>query len=148
MGLKISFQGMGVAVGDYDNDGYDDLLLTGVGGSPALSQRGRKEFIDATRAAGVGGAGWSTSAAWLDYDNDGKLDLFVCHYLMDDGRGHLLRRQVKIYCTPEAYPGESCRLYHNQGHGRFKDVTAQAGIRADRGKALGVCTVDSTMMEG
>ena len=143
MGLNISMQGMGVAIGDYDNDGYDDILLTGVGGNRLLHNAGGKRFTDVTALSGVGGSGWSTSAAWVDYDNDGKLDLFVCHYC----KWSLVKDiycggQVKIYCTPEAYPGESCRLYHNEGHGHFKDVTQQAGLLNDRGKALGICTVD------
>src|SRR5262249_11245679 len=81
MGLDISLQGMGVAVGDYDNDGWDDLLLTGVGGNRLFHNESGKRFVETTDRAGVRGTGWSTSAAWLDYDNDGKLDLFVCHYL-------------------------------------------------------------------
>ena len=143
MGLNVSMQGLGVAVGDYDNDGYDDVLITGVGGNRLFHNEGGKRFVDVTAASGVGGSGWSTSAAWVDYDNDGKLDLFVCHYCKWSQATDLYcGGQIKIYCTPEAYPGESCRLYHNLGNGRFQDVTKQAGIRMDRGKALGICTVD------
>ncbi|HLJ54074.1 MAG TPA: CRTAC1 family protein [Chthonomonadaceae bacterium] len=143
LGLNVSLQGMGVAVGDYDNDGFDDVLITGVGGNILFHNEGGKRFVDVTKSAGVGGSGWSTSAAWLDYDNDGRLDLFVCHYCKWSIKTDLYcGGQTKIYCTPEAYAGETCRLYHNEGHGRFKDVTNQAGIRIGRGKALGVCTVD------
>ena len=143
MGLNISLQGMGVAVGDYDNDGYDDILITGVGGNHLFHNEHGSRFTDVTKSAGVGESGWSTSAAWVDYDGDGKLDLFVCHYckwsISTDIR---CGGDEKIYCTPEAYPGETCRLYHNEGNGRFTDVTRRAGLWNDRGKSLGICTVD------
>jgi hypothetical protein len=178
MGLKVSLQGMGVAVGDYDNDGYDDLLITGVGGNHLFhneskvesrkskveralnAQRPRRSrtderqaqpmqspnariFHDVTKQAGVGGSGWSTSAAWLDYDNDGLLDLFVCHYVRWTPETDLFcGSQFKTYCTPTYYHGESCRLYHNDGGGHFSDVTKKAGIFNDNAKGLGVCTVD------
>jgi len=143
MGLRLSLQGMGAAVGDYDNDGYDDLIITGVGGNHLFHNEAGKKFVEVTANAGVGGSGWSTSAAWLDYDGDGLLDLFVCHYCKwSMATDRYCGGAVKIYCTPEAYPGESCKLYHNDGHGRFTDVTNRAGIRSDRGKALGVCTID------
>ena len=142
-GLQISMQGMGVAVGDYDNDGYDDLLITGVGGNRLFHNEKGRHFTDVTAQSGVGGTGWSTGAAWLDYDRDGRLDLFVCHYCKWTLQSDVYcGGEVKIYCTPEAYAGESCRLYHNEGGGRFTDVTRQAGLLSDKGKALGVCVTD------
>jgi hypothetical protein len=143
MGLDISLQGMGVAVGDYDNDGYDDLYITGVGGNRLLHNESGKGFKDVTKQAGVGGSGWSTSAAWVDIDNDGKLDLFVCHYIKwTPATDIYCGGQVKAYCTPISYPGESSRLYHNDGNGHFTDITRKAGLLNDSGKALGICTVD------
>ena len=143
MGLNLSMQGMGVAAGDYDNDGYEDIVITGVGGNRLFHNEAGKHFTDVTTLSGVGGAGWSTSAAWVDVDNDGKLDLFVCHYCKWSLKTDIYcGGQVKIYCTPEAYPGESCRLYHNDGNGRFTDVTKSAGLYNERGKALGVSAVD------
>jgi hypothetical protein len=143
MGLDVSLQGMGVAVGDFDNDGWDDVYITAVGGNHLFHNLGGKRFVDVTARAGVADGGWSTSAAWLDYDNDGRLDLFVCHYLRwsratDVRCGELLR----TYCNPRMYPGESCRLYHNEGGGHFKDVTRAAGLSNPNAKALGVCVVD------
>src|SRR5207248_757509 len=79
--LNVPMYGMGAAVGDYDGDGYDDLYVTGVGGSRLFHNDGGRRFTDVTRGAGVGGSGWATSAEWLDYDRDGRLDLFVCHYV-------------------------------------------------------------------
>ena len=143
MGLNISLQGMGVAVGDYDNDGYDDILITGLGGNHLFHNDHGAHFTDVTKSAGVGGSGWSTSAAWVDYDGDGKLDLFVCHYCKwSIAKDIYCGGQTKIYCTPKAYSGESCRLYHNEGNGRFTDVTKNAGIWNDRGKSLGICIAD------
>lgn len=143
MGLNVSLQGMGVAIGDYDNDGFDDILITGVGGNHLYHNDKGKRFTDVTSLSGVAGSGWSTSAAWVDFDGDGLLDLFVCHYCKWSLAGDIrCGGQDKIYCTPEAYPGETCRLYHNEGNGRFKDVTREAGIWNERGKALGISTVD------
>lgn len=143
MGLNISLQGMGAAVGDYDNDGWDDLLITGVGGNHLFHNDKGRHFTDVTARSGVAGAGWSTSAAWVDYDNDGKLDLFVCHYCKWTQQTDIYcGGEIKIYCTPEAYPGESSRLYHNDGNGHFTDVTKQAGVFNERGKSLGVSIVD------
>ena len=134
---------MGVAVGDYDNDGFDNLYITAAGGDHLFHNEGGKRFREVTTAAGVGGAGWSTSAAWLDYDNDGKLDLFVCHYVRwSPELEQFCGAKVKTYCTPTYYAGESCRLYHNDGNGHFSDVTERTGLLNPASKALGVCTVD------
>jgi hypothetical protein len=106
MGLNISMQGMGIAVGDYDNDGYDDLYITGVGGNRLLHNENGQGFKDVTAQAGVGDSGWSTSAAWVDIDNDGKLDLFVCHYIKwTPATDIYCGGQFKTYCTPISYPG-------------------------------------------
>ena len=142
-GLGVSLQGMGAAVGDFDNDGWEDLYITGVGGSRLFRNEGGKRFVDVTQQAGVGDSGWSTSAAWMDYDNDGLLDLFVCHYLKwTPATDVYCGTTEKIYCRPQEYPGESCRLFHNEGKGRFRDVTRQAGLYNPNSKGLGVCIID------
>jgi len=142
-GLNVSIQGMGVAIGDYDNDGFDDILITGVSDCRLFHNDGGKRFVDVTKSSGIRDAGWSTSAAWLDYDNDGKLDLFVCNYVRwSPATDVFCGVNVKTYCEPTVYSGDSCRLFHNEGSGRFKDVTKQAGIMTDQCKALGVCILD------
>lgn len=142
-GLDISLQGMGVAVGDFDNDGFDDIYITCLGGNRLFHNEGGKRFKDVTDQAGVRDGGWSTSAAWVDYDGDGRLDLFVCHYLKWTPATDLFcGTDHKVYCLPEKYNGESCRLFHNEGGGKFRDVTKEAGIWNDRGKGLGVCVTD------
>ncbi len=149
VGLDVPLFGMGIAVGDYDNDGYDDLFLTAVGKSRLLHNvsngRGGRKFVDVTAASGIADTGWSTSAAWLDYDRDGKLDLFVCHYVQWSPRTDVFASvdgTHKSYARPRDYLGESCRLYHNLGNGKFQDVTRQAGILNAHSKALGVAVCD------
>jgi hypothetical protein len=140
--------GMGGAVADYDNDGHDDLLITTLEGCRLFHNRDGKRFEEVTASAGVGGTGWATSAAWVDVDRDGLLDLFVCHYVKWspalDVYGSL-DGVHKSYTTPEKYRGETCRLFHNLGGGRFRDVTRTAGIFDTDAKALGVavCDVDA-----
>ncbi len=143
-GLNVSLQGMGVAVGDYDNDGREDVYVTGVGESRLFHNEGKGRFTDATRRAGVGDEGhWSTSAAWVDYDGDGRLDLFVCHYIRWSPRTDIFCGTTeKAYCRPQSYPGDSCRLFHNEGDGRFSDVSRKSGIWNENSKALGVCVCD------
>ncbi len=147
VGLNISCYAMGVAVGDYDNDGFDDLFITAVGHSILLHNvtdgHGGRKFVDVTVASGIRDVGWPTSAAWVDYDRDGRLDLFVCHYLQwtpptDQDCG----TSFKTYCGPQSYSGEPSRLYHNDGNGRFTDVTRRAGVYNSNSKALGVCVCD------
>ncbi len=142
-GLSVSLQGMGVTVGDYDNDGFDDLCITAVGGNRLFHNERGNRFVDVTKSSGVEGAGWSTSAAWLNYNGDSRLDLFVCHYVKwtPETDRHCGGR-VKGYCTPVYYEGESCRLYRNDGDGRFTDVTRAAGLYNDNSKALGVVAAD------
>lgn len=142
-GLEISLQGMGVTAGDYDNDGWGDLFITGVGGNWLFHNEGGKRFRDVTNEAGVRDSGWTTSAAWLDYDGDGKLDLFVDHYVKwSPATDVFCGTTHKTYCLPEVYSGESCKLFHNEGGGKFKDVTRAAGIWDDNAKGLGVCVTD------
>jgi len=151
-----SLYGMGVAVGDYDNDGKVDVLITGVGGCRLFHNEGGSHFRDVTTEAGVGGSSddWSTSAAFVDYDNDGRLDLFVCNYVrwskeLDLAANYTLTGVGRAYGPPMGFQGSFCKLYHNDGAGHFTDVSARAGIQvrnkdtgAPLGKALGVCPID------
>ncbi len=144
-GLDVQMYGMGCAVGDYDNDGYDDIYITALGHNYLFRNMGNGTFKDVTAKAGVGSSGFSTSAAWFDYDNDGKLDLVVDHYVdwsPATDKYCSLDGVHKSYCTPELYPGESITLYHNLGHGRFKDVTKAAGLYDPSDKALGIALID------
>lgn len=135
--------GMGVAVGDYDNNGFPDLYITGYGGNMLYRNNGNGTFTDVTREAGVGAAGWSASAGFFDYDNDGKLDLFVTRYLdWDIGHNLLCGAPFHSYCRPEKFGPVSNILYHNEGGGRFRDVSNTSGIAALKGKALGVAFND------
>lgn len=144
-GLDVQMYGMGCAVGDYDNDGYDDIYITALGHNYLFHNLGNGKFKDVTAQAGVGSSGFSTSAAWFDYDNDGKLDLVVDHYVdwsPATDKFCSLDETHKSYCTPEIYKGESITLYHNLGHGRFKDVTKAAGLYDPSDKALGIALID------
>ena len=144
-GLDIEIHGMGVAVGDYDNDGRDDLYITAVGGDHLFHNDGGGHFHDVTRESGIANVLFSASSAWLDYDKDGKLDLFVGNYVQWTQQGDLrcsLDGKAKSYCTPETYKGTSPKLYHNLGNGRFENVTAKAGLADPTSKALGVTVFD------
>ena len=144
-GLAIETYGLGCAVGDYDNDGYDDLYLTTVGSNHLFHNLGNGKFADVTAKAGVASPGFSASAVWFDYDNDGKLDLFVTHYIewsIEKDQYCTLDNKNKSYCTPQTYKGESSRLYHNKGNGVFEEVTKQAGLLDPTSKALGVALLD------
>jgi enediyne biosynthesis protein E4 len=144
-GLAIESYGLGCAVGDYDNDGFEDLYLTTVGSNHLFHNLGNGKFADVTAKAGVASPGFSASALWFDYDNDGKLDLFVTHYIewsMEKDQYCSLDNKNKSYCTPQTYKGESSRLYHNKGNGVFEDVTKRAGLLDPSGKALGVALLD------
>lgn len=144
-GLDVQMYGMGCTVGDYDNDGYDDLYVTALGHNYLFRNLGTGKFRDVTAEAGVGSSGFSTSAAWFDYDHDGKLDLVVDHYVdwsPETDKFCSLDGVHKSYCTPELYKGESITLYHNLGHGRFKDVTKAAGVYDPNDKALGIALLD------
>jgi hypothetical protein len=144
-GLAVQSYGMGCAVGDYDNDGFDDLYLTAVGSNHLYHNQGNGKFVDVTAKAGVASPGFSASAAWVDYDNDGKLDLFVTHYIEwseETDQYCSLDNKNKSYCTPQRYKGESSHLYHNKGGGVFEDVTKKAGLWDPTSKALGVALLD------
>ena len=143
-GLAVEMYGMGVAVGDYDNDGWDDIYVTGLGES-RLFHNQHGTFKDVTRESGANNAGFGASAVWVDYDRDGKLDLFVTNYVKWSPKTDIycsLDGHSKSYCTPEAYHGDTCRLFHNLGNGRFEDVTGKAGIEDTTGKSLGVAVTD------
>ncbi len=176
VGLNITLYGMGVTVGDYDNDGWPDLFITGVGGNHLFhnecDNRGGRHFVDVTQEAGVGGpGGWpeaqngdflqqeelltfSSSAAFLDYDGDGRLDLFVCNYAkwspVIDLKHDFKIAHARSYGPIRVFEGAQCFLYRNVGSGRFEDVSARAGIQVSEqegrpvAKALGVvaCDVD------
>jgi enediyne biosynthesis protein E4 len=142
---EIPFYGMGVAVADYDNDGFQDLFVSGFPRSALFHNNGDGTFTDVTDKAGVMNQGkWGASAAWFDYDRDGFLDLFVCNYVKfsfsDSKRCEMSGR--RSYCEQIAYQGESPTLYHNNGDGTFTDVTARAGLQGMTGRALGVVAVD------
>ncbi len=147
-GLDVEMYGMGVAVGDYNNDGFPDLLITCLGQNRLFKNTGKGTFVDATRAAGLEGRlGFSTSALWLDYDRDGLLDLFVCNYVKWSPEHDVfcsLDGKHKSYCTPEAYRGETCWLFRNRGNGTFEDVTARSGIFDTSSKSLGVAMLPGT----
>lgn len=135
-GLEISVYGMGVAIGDYDNDGLPDVFLTAVGGNHLFHNEGGGKFREVTKEAGLGGLAetWSSSAAWIDYDNDGRLDLFVCNYIrwspeIDLAAPYELPNIGRAYGPPRNFQGAFPCLYHNDGGGRFSDVSARAGIQ-------------------
>jgi hypothetical protein len=144
-GLAVEVYGMGVAVGDFDNDGDDDLFVTTVGQS-LLFRNDKGVFKDVTKQSGLFGPNeFSTSAAWLDYDKDGHLDLFVANYVRWTPATDIactLDGIEKSYCTPESYKGTSARLWHNRGDGTFEDVTANAGMLDPTAKGLGVAVLD------
>jgi len=145
-GLDVEMYGMGVAVGDYNNDGFPDIFITCVGQSRLFRNTGKGTFVDVTKASGLGGKqGLSTSAVWFDYDRDGLLDLFVCNYVRWTAETDVfcsLDGRNKSYCTPEAYRGDTCWLYHNRGDGKFEDVTASSGVFDSSSKSLGVAMLD------
>jgi enediyne biosynthesis protein E4 len=137
--------GMGVAVGDYDNDGHADLLVTAVGPTTLLHNNGDGTFTDATTQTGVTGSVWSTSAAFVDFDRDGHLDLFVVHYLDFTIAGNKQCNDplgARDYCTPRAYRPVPARLFRNDGRGHFIDSTAATGIDKAYGAGLGVAVGD------
>ncbi len=145
-GLDVEMYGMGVAVGDYNNDGFPDILVTCVGQSRLFRNTGKGTFVDVTRSSGLAGKhGFSTSALWFDFDRDGLLDLFVCNYVKWSSEHDVfcsLDGKHKSYCTPEAYRGETCWLFHNRGDGTFEDVTATSGVFDTSSKSLGVALLD------
>ena len=145
-GLDIEMYGLGVAVADYDNDGFPDIYLTGVGQNRLFRNTGRGTFVDVTAAAGLGSRqSFSTSAMWVDIDRDGHLDLFVCNYVRWAAGQDIfctLDGKAKSYCTPEAFRGTTCWLFRNRGNGTFEDITARSGIFDASSKSLGVAMLD------
>jgi hypothetical protein len=145
-GLELELYGMGVAVGDYNNDGFPDVLITCVGQNRLFQNTGKGTFVDVTKKSSLlGRQAFSTSALWFDYDRDGFLDLFVCNYVNWSPEHDVfcsLDGKHKSYCTPEAYRGETCWLFRNRGNGTFEDATAASGVFDASSKSLGVALLD------
>ncbi len=144
-GLAIEMYGVGCAVGDFDNDGFDDIYITAIGGSHLFRNLHNGEFADVTAKAGLADSGFPAGAVWFDYDNDGRLDLFIAHYVewsQQTDQFCSLDSKHKSYCTPEAYKGESSRLFHNLGNGKFEDVTKRAGLYDPTSKSLSAALID------
>ena len=142
-GISNSMRGMGLAVGDYNNDGWPDIYITGYGASKLYRNNGNGTFTDVTERAGVNNNLWGTSAAFFDYDNDGYLDLYVCNYLTYDEKNlPCTLYDGKPYCSIANFKGSSARLFHNNGDGTFTDVSEKAKIANPKGKGLGVVALD------
>jgi hypothetical protein len=145
-GVRGGGFGMGVAVADYDNDGFSDLYVTALGGNTLYHNNGNGTFTDVSASAGVRGQGWSSSAAFVDYDRDGLLDLFVSRYLDWDFSKDIFCGQPgpgrRAYCHPDQFEPVRHLLFHNDGHGRFRDVSDESGISRSAGKGLGVAIQD------
>ena len=143
-GLKGIGYGMGVAAGDYDNDGLEDLYVTAYGGNRLYHNNGNGTFTDVTKQSGTGGSGWSTSAAWVDLDNDGLLDLVVLRYVKWDFNDVWCgehREGYRSYCHPDIFPAISPLVFHNDGHGKFTEVAEKTGLNKP-GKGLGIALAD------
>ena len=143
-GLQGIGYGMGVAVGDYDNDGYDDLYVTAYGGNRLYHNNGNGTFTDVTEKSGTGGSGWSTSAAWVDLDHDGLLDLVVLRYMkwdFDDIYCGEHRAGYRAYCHPDVFEPISALVYHNVGNGKFTEEADKIGLDKP-GKGLGIDIAD------
>lgn len=136
--------GLGVAVGDYDNDGYEDLYVTEHGANLLYHNNGNGTFTNVTAKAGVAGSGWSSSAAWVDLDNDGLLDLVVLRYVDWDfeDRPCLVSENIRTYCSPDAFKAIAPLVFHNDGNSRFTEVSRKIGLSRP-GKGLGVAIADS-----
>jgi len=145
-GMPQNRYGMGVAVGDYDNDGFEDLYVTNFGANTLYHNNGDGTFTDVTARAGVAATGWSASAGFFDYDNDGSLDLFVTRYVAWSFANNRYCGERKpgyrSYCHPDNYEGTTDILYHNNGDGTFSDVSEKSGIAKSVGKGLGVSFAD------
>jgi enediyne biosynthesis protein E4 len=146
-GLAVEMYGMGVTIGDFDNDGFDDIFITTLGQNHLFHNNGNGTFTDVTKQAGLWGPNeFSTSAAWVDYDRDGKLDLVVANYVQWSPETDIycvLDGKTKSYCTPESYKGTSVRLWHNLGGGKFEDATEKAGLYDTNSKSLGIAILDA-----
>jgi hypothetical protein len=144
-GLAVEMYGMGATAADYDNDGWPDLYVTGLGGNRLFRNLGNGTFAEVTAKAGVANGGFSTSAMFFDYDRDGWLDLVVANYVdwsIEKDLFCTLDGKTKSYCTPESYKGQSVTLYRNRGDGTFEDVTAKAGLLQPSAKSLGLALLD------
>lgn len=145
-GVGAGGYGMGVAVGDYDGDGWPDLYVTQYGRSILFHNNGNGTFTDVTEKAGVAAAGWASSAVWFDYDNDGRLDLFVCRFVdFDKSKNKFCGNEKtgeRYYCIPRVYAPMRSWLFHNNGNGTFTDVSRESGIASVLGKAWGVVATD------
>src|SRR5438270_3297096 len=145
-GAQQNYYAMGAAVGDYDNDGFEDIYVTGYGGNTLYHNNGNGTFTDVTKTAGVAAGGWSASAGFFDYDNDGKLDLFVTRYVDWTFKTNRYCGEKKpgyrAYCHPDNYEGATNILYRNNGDGTFTDVSETAGVSNPEGKSLGVAFAD------
>ena len=143
-GLQGAGYGMGVAVGDFDNDGYEDLYVTALGGNKLYHNNGNGTFSDVTASAGVAGSGWSTSAAWVDLDNDGKLDLVVLRYMQWDFDDIYCGEHSdggRAYCHPDTFKPVAPLVYHNEGGGHFSEVAEKLHLQKP-GKGLGIAFAD------
>ena len=141
------FYAQGVAVGDYDNDGYPDMLVTGYGHAILYHNNGNGTFTDVTEKAGVADkGGWSTSAGWFDYDKDGYLDLVICNYIEWTPQTNIWcgehRPGYRAYCHPDNYRGQHIKLYHNNHDGTFTDVSDKSGVSKPEAKGMGVVLAD------
>src|SRR3984885_6613225 len=135
--------GMGVAVGDYDNDGFSDLYVTNYGKNTLYHNNGNGTFTDVTAKAGVEAGGWSCSAGFFDYDNDGHLDLLVTRYMIwDTQNSKICGGEWQTYCPPAEFPATTNILYRNRGDGTFEDVSLRSGISSIKGRSLGVSFAD------
>ncbi|HEX3228216.1 MAG TPA: CRTAC1 family protein [Pyrinomonadaceae bacterium] len=145
-GVAANIFGMGAAASDYDGDGWVDLYVTGYDRSILYHNNSDGTFTDMTDKAGVAAPGWSTSAAWFDYDNDGKLDLFVSSFVEYSAKGTIFcgdnRLGRRYYCVPRVFKPRPSHLYHNEGNGKFKDVSKESGIANSLGKSFGVVATD------
>jgi enediyne biosynthesis protein E4 len=143
-GVAAGGYGQGVAVGDYDGDGFPDLYVTQYGRSILYHNNGNGTFTDVTEKAGVAAPGWASSAVWFDYDNDGRLDLFVCNFVDFNKAKNLpcTAYNKPGYCVPTLYKPAASWLFHNNGDGTFTDVSTSSGIAKHLGKAWGVVAAD------
>lgn len=144
-GLEVSVYGMGVAVGDFDNDGDDDIYLSCLNDDKLFQNNGDGTFKDVTEEAGIANPGFGTSCAWFDYNLDGFLDLYVANYVewtIETDIYCTLDGKNKSYCTPESYSGQASKLFRNRGNGTFVDVSRIAGVHDPESKSLGVCILD------
>jgi tetratricopeptide (TPR) repeat protein len=144
-GLAGTMYSIGVAVGDFDNDGYDDIFVAGLNSNTLYRNRGDGTFEDVTAKSGIAaGSGFSVAAGWFDYDNDGLLDLIVVRYVTWDPLNEKIcgGDPVRVYCTPNVFQPTTNLLYHNEGNGRFRDVSKESGIEAHKGKGMSVAFGD------